>query len=490
MITNEYTKDFQIALITNVFHNVDLLKYVRDRLKIEDFDLTGCKLIYEILLGHYDQFKKIPTFEILTLEVEKKLNMPEQSKVQVLPEELESLGLIIERINNATGLDPDYFKVNTPGYMKHVRGAKVMAEHVQRKSANMDELVEQMVQVHVTTNATVDNLKIINASEETYPVMSEEDLRKIGFGISELENRTANGLRTGGLGMVTACSGVGKTNTLLNFARGAVWEGYRSLVFTLELSKSRIIHRYTAMVGCIRAGLFEQPMRDWADEDLELYSYITNPNFKYYGKLDVIDMSARSTYTVEAIDRYIEEWLVSVAKKYGDAEVKKCKAIYVDWLDKIQPSASHKYMKSYEYLPKFLEELGNIARRYDVALWTATQATRDADGAAQIKQKYTSYSFHKNDFLDIGIGVSPLATEVAPLAQETGVSFKEDAGRATTLIDCNKSLNYNINKNRDSAPGDVMLYMGPSLRLFNKQQEWLNIREHIRQRNFRSILGI
>lgn len=489
MITSEYTKDFQIALITNIFHSVELMKYVRDRLKIEDFDLTGCKLVYEILLDYFDKFKKCPGMDILTLEVEKRLNMPESSKVQVLPEEFESLGIILERIYQGGGLDHDYFRANIPGYLKHVRGIRAVADHVQRKTGNVDELVEQMVNIHVMTNNGNDDLKIINASQELYPVLSEEDLRKIGFGISELEKRTAQGLRTGGLGMVTACSGVGKTNTLLNFARGAVWQGYRCLFFTLELSRSRIIHRYTAMTGCIRAGLFEMPMRNWPDDELELYSFVTSPSFKHYGKLDVIDMSARSTYTVEAIDRYIDEWLANTAKMYGSDEVKKCKAIYVDWLDKIQPSPRHKYMKSYEYLPKFLEELGNIARRYDVALWTATQATRDADGAAQVKQKHTSYSFHKNDFLDIGIGVSPVATPIQQLPQDLGISFKADAGRATSLVDCNKSLNYNINKNRDSEVGDVMLYMGPSLRLFNKQQEWLSIREHIRQHNF-EILGV
>lgn len=488
MVTNEYTKDFQIALITNLCHSAELFSYAKSRITMDDFDLTGCKLLYEILVDYHNQFEKLPSFDILVLEVERKLSNPAQSKVQVLPEELESLGIILDRVNTAMNLDAEYFKVHIPGYVKHVRGAKLIAAHVQNRSSNMDELVEQMVQIHVTTNVGTDDLKIVNASEELYPVLSEEDLKKVGFGISELEKRTARGLRTGGLGMVTACSGVGKTNTLLNFARGAVWQGYRPLFFTLELSRARIIHRYTAMISCIRAGLFELPMRDWPDEELELYSFVTSPSFKYFGMMDVIDMSTRSIYTVEAIDKYINDWLISVEKRFGSEGLRQCKAVYVDWLDKIQPGPKHKYMKSWEYLPKFLEELGNIARRYDIALWTATQATRDADGAAQVKQKHTSYSFHKNDALDIGIGVSPVAAPVQPLAQDIGTTFKQDAGKATMLVDCNKSLNYNVNKNRDSETCDVMLYMGPSLRLFNKQQEWLNIREHIKRRNF-EVLG-
>jgi len=486
MITSEYTKDFQIALVTNLFHDEELYKYASDRITIEDFDLTACKLIYEVMHAYYDEYSKLPSFDILLLELEKRTTYPELSKVQVLPEEMESLTIVLERVNLAKPLDAEYFKANIPGYLIHVRGAKVVSAHVQNKSPDMNSFVDQMVQLRATTDKGGD-LKFLNASVDLYPVLSHEDLRKIGFGVSNLEKVAAKGLRTGGLGMVTACSGVGKTNTLLNFARGAIWEGYRCLFITLELAASRIVHRYIAMVACLRAGLLEVPMKDWDDEDLELYAYVNQPSYKYYGMLDIIDMSQRSIYTVDSVDRYIDEWMTNISKQYGDEEVKKCKGVYVDWLDRLVQAPRHKYLKSHEYLPKYLEELGNISKRYDVATWTATQAVKEADGAAQLKMNHTAFSSHKSDALDLGIGVAPVFVDTVQTTIPDS-SFKEDGSAKNQFPDCNKSLNYNINKNRDSMVGDVILYQGPSLRLFNNQQEWLNLKGLLNGRNF-EVLG-
>ena len=107
-----------------------------------------------------------------------------------------------------------------------------------------------------------------------------------------------------------------------------------------------------------------------------------------------------------------------------------------------------------------------------MALWTATQGTRDADGREMLSMKHVSGAYHKNDALDVslGIGVVYDATNV----QRTADNAQDDDASITdtkAAVPCSRKLMLNLMKNRDNSPCAVEVYQGPTLKLWNKEQD-------------------
>ncbi|MFC1453629.1 DnaB-like helicase C-terminal domain-containing protein [Verrucomicrobiota bacterium] len=492
-VISDFTKDFQITLITNLTHNYELFQTASKVLKIEDFDNTACKLIYETLQEYGQEFRQQIPISTLITEITRKLTIPGASSIQVLPEEKEALGIVLDRVCNAEELDSEYYKNKIPEYLKYIRGLKLVGTlensqglHVDNMDAFINKVSQLKTDILETASAEV---RFTNPSVQHMPVTKKTIMEHIGTGIRTLDDRINGGLIVTGLGMITACPGIGKTTTLLNFAHGATKQFYRSLVFTLEMAEARIIHRMHAINMNIKAGLFEIPMENWPDEMLELYNYVISPEYPQHGYVTVADLSTRQSYTTDDIDRFVERWLRDIEKEFGAAEVKKCKGAYLDWLDCLIPTKQQllKADKAYSILPAMLTTLGTIARRYDLAFWTATQGTAAADGVEKVRMKHTAFAYHKNDPLDVGIGVAVLNTD-STQEMITEVKLKDD-NINKVLVDCNRHLSYNINKNRDNPTTAVTLYQGPSLRLFNKEAEWRTIEAQIKEKNYTALFG-
>jgi hypothetical protein len=176
-------------------------------------------------------------------------------------------------------------------------------------------------------------------------------------------------------------------------------------------------------------------------------------------------------YTVEDINRAVGEWMTHVNKRCGSVD--NCKAVFVDWLDRLDPAGIRltKQTREDTILKKMNEALGEIARKYGIALWTATQGTRQADGQDVLAMQHVAEGYHKNDPLDVSIGLGVIQKD------DDGLSADEAGVRCTISDDddnappCDRDLTLSIMKNRDNPTAHFNFYQGPTLKFWNSKTE-------------------
>jgi len=161
---------------------------------------------------------------------------------------------------------------------------------------------------------------------------------------------------------------------------------------TLELSGARIKRRRQAMMAGIPAQWFKVPIGEWPVEMKWRFSWIIDPRNPKFDYCCICDMSKRAP-TVADIDTMIQKWLTNEAKK---DTVEQCKLCCIDWLDKIDPGGLNvtKNMREDTIHIKISEALAEMGRRYNLAMWWATQATRDAEGREILMKQHTAYGYH------------------------------------------------------------------------------------------------
>jgi hypothetical protein len=342
---------------------------------------------------------------------------------------------------------------------------------------------DQVIQHALAINkevATNNDLVLENMNESS---PEETVTRHISTGLRQLNDCLAGGLGVGQLGMVTGCPGVGKTNTMINFMSGAVLTGVRSLYITLELAADRIKQRYYTIVGGIDARYIKVPRKYWPASIQKRYEYIMNPEYKYFGYSTIVDGSRRKL-TIADIDRTVGEWQEVTAKKIQRGQP-ECFAVYVDWLDLLSQAGLSNLRKESRddvALTRINEEFSMLSRKYGVAFWTATQGTQQADEAEKMRMSHTAGAYHKNDAIDVGLGLALVkdynavepGDRVAVVPQETFDSAINTDG--TVNIErigkpCSRKMMLSLTKNRDNQLAYIDVYQGSTLQYFNHQQE-------------------
>jgi replicative DNA helicase len=476
-----FTKDFQISLVAQLARDERLLVDTRGYLKLTDFDLPACRLVFEAIRGFHDSFGTLADIPTLELHVLRAIQNPDgKTETLLTPEEYESVGLVMAAVATAIPTTDGYFKHILPEYLRSVRLSQAMDDHAQRVALGQgaDDLIGAVLQINQDV-AHHSDLQLDGVFSNPEALMSHQTFRRISTGLPRLDERIGTGLGTGEQGMITACPGVGKTTTLINFMDGSMNTGSRSLFLTLELAAYRIKHRLQALSAGIDARYFKTPVPTWPEHYLKMYNDILNPEInKRFDYASIIDMSKRS-HNLADVDRAIGMWKEHFVKIYGEEDA-RCRAVYVDWLDKLNPSGLHvgKNARDDVILMKMNETLGELARKYDVAIWTATQGTREADGQEVLKMKHTAYGYHKNDPLDVGLGIGVIFDESK--VEETGDLFPRD-DQVDTLggvyIDpekmpsCKRDLMISITKNRDNPTGSFKVYQGKTLKFYSRRSD-------------------
>jgi len=383
---------------------------------------------------------------------------------------------VFQTIHSFVGsLSTEYFKTQLADYLKHMRLSQKMAEFQQgiRDGKGADGFINQVTQLNKTLSLN-NEIVIDNAYYNPEPMLELKQFNRISTGLQGLNSRLSGGLGEGELGMITACPGVGKTTSLLNFQEGAIVAGWLTCFISLEMQIRRIKYRYQGIAAGIDAHYFKLPMKDWPEEQLKRWNAVINPNYRFYGAATMIDMSV-GKHKPAALDEAISRWMDAVDRDGRD--VTKCKGVYVDWLDMLDPRGIglSKDDKAHDLLKELCYELGRIARKHKVALWTATQGTREADGREILSMKHVSGAYHKNDALDVGLGLGVIN-------DPSNVQRNDDVGAIPSdddsiddptqgAIPCNRRLMLNLMKNRDNSPSAFEIFQGPTLKLWARSAD-------------------
>lgn len=218
--------------------------------------------------------------------------------------------------------------------------------------------------------------------------VNPEHRPRVPTGIVHLDNEIGGGLRGGELAVLLAPPKGFKSGTLMNFAVGGMQKGIgkKVLYITLELSEELQGLRFA-----IRTTMTE---KDQLFKDPERYikSYEERCDVLYGDNADIdIKYFAPYTCTPKTIRAYLDMMKLDHGIEYG--------LILVDYLDLM--GSDDKKDKDYLEKVQVCTDLRAIAVDYDVPIWTACRATREATGKKRINMSHMAGAFERVAIADL-----------------------------------------------------------------------------------------
>ena len=114
MFTTKYNQDFQIRLITCLYHCPKFFKEVNDWFRLTDWSLSGCRLLFEIMRVHLRKYGVVPSWPIIEREIMLALSTPGRYESIVQPPEYESVVTIMAMVarGNAQAIATNATKIS------------------------------------------------------------------------------------------------------------------------------------------------------------------------------------------------------------------------------------------------------------------------------------------------------------------------------------------------------------------------------------------
>ena len=494
------TRDFQVILISQLAKDEKLFKSAQGRMHVSDLDLPACRLIYEILVDYWSRYEKLPDFTNLQMHLALMMSgaVGTIKSVLLTPEEQQSLAWVMEQVYWAQPAKDDYFMGVLPTYLTTVRIAKLHSSLGSGTitAQNASSFVKEVVKIAESSAANMD-IKLDSMLGNPEPMMDDTgQFLRICTGLRRLNEHLKGGLGRSQYGLITACPGVGKTTSLINFMRGAIAKGNRSLFITLELTGPRIKHRFQAIASGLDTRWFSIPVRKWPERILRRYNQILKPDYIFHDYSAIVDFSGR-TATIQDVDRAIGMWMEEYTRKYGSDS--HCNSVYVDWLDELSPqglpSLNMKNDRGDEKLVALNRALAKLSKKYHVSMWSATQGNKEADGVEKLAMRHTAGAYHKADALDVGVGLGVIDEGNTGANSNTfGYGSDDDINTEPSQVAegadinaypaCRRKLMMTLTKNRDSSTGYFDIFQGESLRFFNNPQDAREYTERLENDDF------
>lgn len=481
----QYNRDFQISLLANLMADPKFFADSANLLRLSDFDLPACRLVFEVTRKFYNEYKMLPVprvLEQLVAGAVQGLGMYESS---VQEGEYEILAYVLSTVTYPppTLIAIPYYRQEMLPYLRFVRTAQAR----EIAADDPEALIREIGRVNDELRRFSANDIVFMNAMDPMPDASSAGPR-LGTGLSVIDRYINKGLEPTQTAMIVACTGVGKTCGLINFAVHCALRRKYGLFITLELPGLKIRERYQCMLAHIDAALFTVDQAQWPEQARARMAWATSPEFPFRNNIQIFDASIKATCVAE-IEQIIIRWKAAMVEKLGVAEA-DCMVVYVDWLEKLTAEGVRGVNKNTNdsMLYKLvLEAIGEVARRQHVIIWTATQATRAAIGREVLDISHTAHSVHAHDPLDVSFGLAaipkagenPQAGEV-DITEYTGTDDDYANGRKVKVggqAPCDRHMNVSFFKTRySSGVGKVSkLYQGNTLRFW----DWKPMATHV-----------
>lgn len=458
-----YDKFFQQQLLIHLVHCPGLLQDASQVLQPDDFELPIMRVVWEALITYYRTYKNLPNCTVLDNCIVGVIRNADQKYTSAITEEeWPAMATLLTNLWRPGALSEPYYREQLAAYIKWVRSFKAVASENAniRQGGNASLLAQQLVEIGKQVDGALgsgrDQLSYL---EETGIIEREEDIiPRVSTGLHSFDALINGGLALGQLGMITGCPGMGKSNFLINLAVAANSLGDQALIVSLELSTMYVKRRWTAMTGCIKGELTEQWMDKWPPAEKGRYELLKKFESDHNSQFITVQNAVGKYFTPAALEAGIESWKATVKAKTGTDE--HCTLVGVDWLDWMHLLYERGELREDMRTAELVKELKFIAERQHVALWTATQGTRTADGKAVLFMRDTAYGYHKNDPVDVGagLGIHPESQQAVAAEMRLGdLRRSKQEGRRLVLA---------LNKNRHGSTGVFDFYMAPTLRFY------------------------
>lgn len=379
---------FQEILLQNLLHNGEYSSRVLPYIFSEYFKRDTDKIVFESIRDYILEYNKSPTFEALSISLEKKkINEKQYAEIQDILSKIKPF----DNSQNIDWLIKETEKFCQERALENALIESIMIQEGQHKTLDKGAIPEILkTALAIDFNPALGHDYLENAEDrfEYYHRVEE----KVPFDLEYLNKITKGGFSKKTLNLFLAGTHVGKTALMCHLAAANLKEGKNVLYITLEMSEYEISKRIDA-----------NNMDLQIDEVLTLsknlfLDKVNRLKAKTLGKLKVKEYPMSTAHI-----GHFRSFLNDLKLKQGFIP----DIIYVDYLN-ICASMRLKSggnATSYTYMKTVSEELRALASEFNVPIVSATQVNRTGFGNSDIDMTDISESFGVNFGIDFLLGL-------------------------------------------------------------------------------------
>ena len=365
----------EFLILRNFLHNEQFTRKVLPFIKAEYFEDTSQKIIFEEILNFVQKYNQLATKEILSIEVENRKDINEDSFKQIsnLIENLDDDPTEIDWLVNTT----EKWCRDRAIYIALMESIHIADGKDEKKNRDsIPSILSDALAVSFDPNIGHDYLLDYEKRYESYHRKEE----KIEFDLEFFNKITKGGLPNKTLNIALAGTGVGKSLFMCHVAASVLLQGRNVLYITLEMAEERIAER-------IDANLLNIPIQQLNELPKQMFETKVNSLAKKTQGTFII----KEYPTASAHSGHFKALLNELALKKSF----RPHIIFIDYLN-ICSSSRFKggsNINSYTLVKSIAEELRGLAVEFNVPIVSATQTTRSGFGSSDVELTDTSESF-------------------------------------------------------------------------------------------------
>ena len=365
----------EFLILRNFLHNEQFTRKVLPFIKAEYFEDTSQKIIFEEILNFVQKYNQLATKEILSIEVENRKDINEDSFKQIsnLIENLDDDPTEIDWLVNTT----EKWCRDRAIYIALMESIHIADGKDEKKNRDsIPSILSDALAVSFDPNIGHDYLLDYEKRYESYHRKEE----KIEFDLEFFNKITKGGLPNKTLNIALAGTGVGKSLFMCHVAASVLLQGRNVLYITLEMAEERIAER-------IDANLLNIPIQQLNELPKQMFETKVNSLAKKTQGTFII----KEYPTASAHSGHFKALLNELA-------LKKSFRPHIIFIDYLNICASSRFkggsnINSYTLVKSIAEELRGLAVEFNVPIVSATQTTRSGYGSSDVELTDTSESF-------------------------------------------------------------------------------------------------
>jgi replicative DNA helicase len=365
----------EFLILRNLLYNEEYTRKVLPFIKSEYFQDNIQKNVFEQIHSFILEYNKLPTKEVLYIELEKRTDLNEDTYKQTLS--------VISSLEDVP-VEKNWVVDTTEKWCRDraIYLALMESIHIadggdtKKNRDSIPSILSDALAVSFDNHVGHDYLQDYEERYESY--RKKED--KIEFDLEYLNKITKGGLPNKTLNIALAGTGVGKSLFMCHVASSVLLQGRNVLYITLEMAEEKIAER-------IDANLLNVNIQDIAELPKNIFeSKVNNLAKKTQGTLIIKEYPTASAHS-----GHFKALLNELALKKSF----KPDIIFIDYLN-ICSSSRFKggsNINSYTLIKSIAEELRGLAVEFNVPIVSATQTTRSGFGSSDVELTDTSESF-------------------------------------------------------------------------------------------------
>jgi replicative DNA helicase len=368
------TERIEQTILRNLLFTEEYYRKVVPFLKANYFQEYHEKIIFEEIADFASKYDKIPTQEVLAINIQNRNDLTDDTYKDSLQtiQELSDEWIDYEWLLDAT----EKWCQDRAIYLALMQSIKIADGGDKKISKDaIPGILQEALAVSFDEHIGHD---YIEQAEDRYDFYHRKE-EKIPFDLEKFNFITKGGLPNKTLNIALAGTGVGKSLFMCHVASAALTAGHNVLYITCEMAEEKIAER-------IDANLLNVPVKDIPELPEVLFtSKVQEIARKTQGKLIIKEYPTASAHS-----GHFKALLSDLSLKKDF----KPDIIFVDYLN-ICASARYKgaIVNSYTYVKAIAEELRGLAVECNVPIVSATQTNRSGYGNSDPDLTDTSESF-------------------------------------------------------------------------------------------------